>query len=178
MEYAENVRARMVRRMVGPSALTATSLAVETGIPQPTLSRWLRDAASIRPVSSPKPPRPSSPSPAAPAKRPQDWSALERARVVVEAGELPEAELGEFLRRRGLHLEQLEEWRAALEESLSKPRQGNRPTSAGKRIKELERELARKEKALAEAAALLILKKKMEQYWADADDDTDPKSGK
>jgi hypothetical protein len=168
----------MVRRMVGPHGVTATSLAEETGIPQPTLSRWLRGAASIPVVSRPKFPPPSSASPSPAAKRPQDWSALERAQVVVEAGELTEAELGEFLRRRGLHREQLEEWRTALEEALTKPRSGNRPTSEGKRIKELERELARKEKALAEAAALLILKKKMEQYWADADDDTDPKSGK
>jgi hypothetical protein len=165
--------------MVGPSAVSATTLAAETGIPQPTLSRWLRGAVSIPAVSRPtSPPSSASPSPAAsPARRPQDWSALERAQVVVEAGELPEAELGEFLRRRGLHREQLEEWRASIEEALAKPR-ASRPTSESKRIKELERELARKEKALAEAAALLVLKKKMDQYWADADDDTDPKSGK
>jgi len=33
MEYAENVKARMVRRMVGSDAVTATSLAGEAGDP-------------------------------------------------------------------------------------------------------------------------------------------------
>jgi hypothetical protein len=98
--------------------------------------------------------------------------------VVVEAGRLSEAELGEYLRRQGLHREQLEEWRTALEEALSQPRSGRRQTGEGKRIKELERELVRKDKALAETAALLVLKKKMDQYWGDEDDDTDPRNGK
>jgi hypothetical protein len=47
-----------------------------------------------------------------------------------------------------------------------------------KRIKELERELARKEKALAEAAAIVILQKKVHAFLADEDDDTDPKKDK
>jgi hypothetical protein len=164
--------------MVGPSSVSATCLAAETGIPQPTLSRWLRGAASIPAVSSSKPPPSSSASPPPPSRRPQDWSALERAQVVVEAGRLSEAELGEYLRRQGLHREQLEEWRTALEEALSQPRSGRRQTGEGKRIKELERELVRKDKALAETAALLVLKKKMDQYWGDEDDDTDPRNGK
>ncbi len=36
-----------------------------------------------------------------------------------------------------------------------------------KRIKELERELKRKDKALAEAAAILVLRKKFNAYWSD-----------
>jgi hypothetical protein len=45
-----------------------------------------------------------------------------------------------------------------------------------RRIRKLERELARKEKALAEAAALLVLKKKVEDLWEDEDDDTGEKN--
>jgi len=60
-----------------------------------------------------------------------------------------------------------EQWRLALDEG------GRALTSTTKRIRQLERELARKEKALAEAAALLVLKKKVETlYGEDADDDT------
>jgi putative transposase len=100
MEYAAYVKARMVRRMVEPTAVSASRLADETGIPQPTLSRWLREAASIKDVSRPKPPSTlSAPTPAEP-KRPQDWTALERAQLVLEASRLPEDELGEFLRRK------------------------------------------------------------------------------
>jgi hypothetical protein len=43
-------------------------------------------------------------------------------------------------------------------------------------MRELRRELKRKDKALAETAALIVLKKKVQAIWGDEDDDTDPKS--
>jgi transposase len=176
MEYADSVKARMVRRMLGPDAVSATRLATETGISQATLSRWL--AASIKSVSPPKPPGPPSTDLTASPKRPQDWTALERAQAVLAASQLDENELGEFLRRQGLHREQLEEWANALEEALAQPRSGRRGSGDAKRIKELEREVARKDKALAETAALLVLKKKMAVLWGEEDDDTDPRNDK
>jgi transposase len=93
----------------------------------------------------------------------------------LEANELPEEELGEFLRRRGLHQEHLDEWRQALEDALSR---GRNAKSETKRIRELEREVARKDKALAEATALLVLKKKLAVLWGDEDDDTPGKNDK
>jgi len=178
MEYAANVKARMVRRMLGPNAVSANKLADETGIAQATLSRWLREAASIKDVSPAKPPStPPAPTPAE-SKRPQDWTALERAQVVLEASQLSEDELGEFLRRKGLHREHLDAWVEALEDALARsPRRAGRSADA-KRIKELEREISRKDKALAETTALLVLKKKLAVLWGEEDDDTDERSGK
>ena len=43
-EYSEAFKSKMVQRMSGPRAKTATALAPEVGVPQPTLSRWLRTA--------------------------------------------------------------------------------------------------------------------------------------
>jgi transposase len=109
-------------------------------------------------VSNTKLPVPPSTDPVVPAKRPQDWTAFERAQAVLAASQLDESELGEFLRRQGLHREQVEEWTSALEEALAQPRPGRRVSGDAKRIKELERGVARKDKALAETAALLVLK--------------------
>ena len=100
-------------------------------------------------------------------QRPQDWSPEEKLLVVVESRGLTDQELGAFLRKEGLHQAQLDEWSAppgaALEPAACK---GTKKASAeSKRIRELERELRRKEKALAEAAALLILKKKAQAIW-------------
>jgi len=113
------------------------------------------------------------------AKRPQDWTAEEKLQAVIEAAGLSEEELGEFLRRQGLHGAQLQQWRdgvlAGLEQSSKR---GSRKSSPeARRVRELERELDRKEKALAEAAALLVLKKKVRKIWGDEADDTSPKSG-
>ena len=174
MEYSELVRARMVRRMVGPGALAATELSRETGIPQPTLSRWLRGAASLRLVSS-KQDGPSGVEAADPEpKRPQDWSPTERMQFVLDARDLGDQELGELLRRRGVHREQLDAWRVALDDAFARPT-ASRRSPEGKRIKQLEREVLRKDKALAETAALLVLQKKLHLLLPQAgeDDDTD-----
>lgn len=103
---------------------------------------------------------------------------MERAQAVLAASQLSDEELGEFLRSQGLHREQLDEWKHALEEALARPRRGARASGDAKRIKELEREIARKDKALAETAALLVLKKKMALLWGEEDDDTDPRKDK
>ena len=72
------------------------------------------------------------------------------------------------------------QWRQEMLTGLaeSKARPSSKPTAEARRIRELERELARKEKALAEAAALLILKKKAQALWGDEDDTTAPKKGR
>jgi transposase-like protein len=103
-------------------------------------------------------------------KRPQDWSAEEKLAAVLEAASLSEDELGVFLRSRGLHDAQLQQWRDQMLIGLE-PKPFKRAET--KRIQELEKELRRKDKALAETAALLVLKKKAQAIWGDEDDDTD-----
>jgi transposase-like protein len=113
-------------------------------------------------------------------KRPQDWSAEAKLQVVLEAAALSDDELGEFLRRKGLHDAQLEQWREQLERAAPEvfgSRRRAKVSPEVKRIRELEKELLRKDKALAEAAALIVLKKKALAIWGDEDDDTDPRSG-
>ena len=94
---------------------------------------------------------------------------------------LSDDELGEFLRREGLHEVQLHEMRQAVEEALSggKKRAAKKSRIDAKKIKKLERELIRKEKALAEVTALLVLKKKLDAYYlGDEESDTPRKNGK
>jgi hypothetical protein len=97
--------------------------------------------------------------------------------VVVEASQTPEEELGGLLRRRGLHRSDLERWRRQMLAGLA-PARRSKSSPETRRIRELERNLSRKEKALAEAAALLVLQKKVQALWGDEDDGTTPRSGK
>ncbi len=96
----------------------------------------------------------------------------------MDSAELSDDELGEFLRRKGLHEAHLEEWRRQTIEALAPRRRRSKVSPEVKRIRELEKELLRKDKALAEAAALIVLKKKALAIWGDEDDDTDPRSGR
>ena len=176
VNYSEAFKARMVRRMTGPGALSATALSRDVGVTQPTLSRWVREAGS--PVmSSDSDGRDSTAR--STVKRPQDWSAEEKLTAVVEAAALSEEELGAYLRRKGVHQTQLEQWRTALLASLEgESAQKKRTSPEVRRIRELERDLLRKDRALAEATALLVLKKKLDALWADEDDDTPSRSGR
>lgn len=179
-KYNAPFKSKIVQRMMGPDARSASSLSQELGIPQPTLSLWLRAArATMGPMSKQKR-ADSSPHSSTP-RRAVDWSAEERLRVVAEAARLSEEELGSLLRREGLHEATLQEWRAAALVGLSSERTAQTQQKRNveqKRVQELERELRRKEKALAEAAALLVLQKKVRAIWGDEDENMDPKSDK
>lgn len=97
--------------------------------------------------------------------------------TVLETATLSEAELAEYCRRRGLYIEQIQAWRAACVQGQHSARAQQQMDNVQakadkKRIRELERELRRKEKALAEAAALLILQKKLNAYWGNVDEES------
>ena len=108
--------------------------------------------------------------------RPDDRSAQEKLRLVMEAAALSDEELGEFLRREGIHEGQLELWRAAALGALGEGEKKRKRSPERQRIKQLEKELNRKDKALAEVTALLALKKKLETLLGDEDDDTNSRN--
>ncbi len=168
MEYSEAFKRKMVQRMLGPGAKTATELSQEVRVHQSTLSRWLRQAPTLRGMERDKPP---APPPAAPKAR----TAQDKLRIVVAAAACSPDELGALLRREGLHEADLAAWREAMTAALEegKPEAGaGKGAVQSKRIRHLERELQRKDKALAEAAALLVLQKKARALWGDEGDDT------
>lgn len=109
------------------------------------------------------------------------WTGAEKWRVVLEASQCKESNLGALLRREGLHETQLAAWRAAAEAALAEPakpvRARAKPSGEAKRIQVLERELRRKDAALAETAALLVVKKTLLAIWGDEGDATAPRSG-
>ena len=146
----------MIQRLTGKDAVSARQLALETGLRQQTLSRWLQEACSV-PVMSPKRPR-------------KTWAIEEKIRILDAASRLSGAELTQLLMREELQRAELEQWRLALAD------EGQASKAVIKRMRQLERDLARKEKALAEAAALLVLKKKVAHLWAVEDDGTDEES--
>lgn len=171
MEYGAKFKARMVEQMTAPQARSQSALAKEVGVPQPTLSRWLREA-KLRGMPKDNKRRTT--------KR---WTPEEKLRVVLDAAAAGEAGLGELLRREGLHEADLTRFRAevqaaALDGLRSKSGRPG-PSAEDKRVKALEKELRRKEKALAEAAALLVLRKKAQALFGEEEgDDTSDENEK
>ncbi|MEO1229079.1 MAG: hypothetical protein AAFZ18_09255 [Myxococcota bacterium] len=106
MRYSEELKERMVLRMVGPDGLSAPALSKEAGVAQPTLSWWLRDSVGGVGKDSGSDGRLGSRTP------------KEKAAFVLEAEGLSGEELGAFLRRNGLHEADLEELKVWLAERL------------------------------------------------------------
>jgi hypothetical protein len=180
--YSDEFRDRMVERMIG--GMTATALATEVGVPQPTFSKWLKNSASRsersrvddmkrRPKGAAKAPPPRAKAPATSQRRPSDWPPDEKLSAVMEAAAISSEGLGEWLRAKGLREADLTEFRAEVRDAAITAMRAKRTASPdAKRVKELERELKRKEAALAETAALLVLRKKAVALWGEEGEDT------
>lgn len=161
--YSEERREAVLRKMLPPHNRALKELAAEEGISEATLYNWRRQARAQGRLL-----------PDADAG-PEGWSAGDKFAAVLETAALNEAELGEYCRKRGLYGEQIQAWRAACEQANDWAQARVQRTRAEeaqqrKRVRELERELKRKDKALAEAAALLVLSKKAAAIWGEDED--------
>ncbi len=101
-------------------------------------------------------------------KRPQDWCQEERFNIIMACHSLDEKSTSDYCRTRGIYLHHLKQWKQDFMNGAT----DNKATKRHAEIKNLKaentalkKELTRKEKALAEAAALLILKKKVHEIW-------------
>ena len=111
----------------------------------------------------------------APEKEPEGWSAADKFTVVLETAGLNATELSAYCRQKGLYPEQVDRWRQAAQDANEKPvltikeqKELEKLRAQDQReIKQLKQELRRKEKALAEAAALLMLRKKWEAFCSE-----------
>nr|WP_258364162.1 transposase [Halomonas sp. LBP4] len=107
---------------------------------------------------------------------PDQWTSQEKFRIVLETAPMNEAEFSAYCRAHGLYPEQVEAWREACmnanADAAEQEKQQRKARKAEqKKLRELERELRRKDKALAETAALLTLSKKAEAIWGRNDED-------
>ena len=150
--------------MLPPNNVPLGQLANEEGISEATLAKWRAEARAkgrLLPDAN---------------AGPEGWTSRDKLAAVIETASMNAADLGEYCRRRGVYLEQLSVWREACErandwERAATSRITRETKDDKKRIKELERDLARKEKALAEAAALMLLRKKAEAIWGRGGED-------
>lgn len=162
--YSEERKQAVLQKMAPPQNMTVAELAVQEGISEATLYNWrkaAREEGAILPSNSATPDR---------------WSSEDKFRAVLETAPMSEAEFSEYCRRHGLYPEQVQRWKAACaagnDRAEAQARQTHKTSRHAKqRIKKLESELRRKDKALAETAALLTLSKKAEAIWGHSDED-------
>jgi transposase len=161
-KYSTEFKARIITRMLPPHNESVPDLTRETGIPKDTLYTWrlkYRNAQG---------------KPGNHGRSADPFSSEEKLAIVIETASLSEVELGEYCRRKGLYPEQIDGWKKAFIQAMAaSPDKAEREQvrQQNKTIKQLQSELHRKEKALAEAAALLVLEKKLQALLEDPEDE-------
>ena len=168
--YSPERKEAVIQKMMPPINIAIAALSAETGINQSTLYNW-RKQAKGRGIAVP-----------GDGKNAERWSSVDKFAVVLETTSLNAAELAGYCRKKGLFAEQIEQWKQACMAanactSEQEKQQKIQARSDKKRIKHLETDLRRKEHALAETAALLVLRKKANAIWGKArTNDPQPRS--
>ena len=164
MQYSNELREAVLRRLLPPQNESDSKVAAEEGISEQTLRNWLNKA---------KEEGTSADDFDAPADK---WSTQDKFMIVVETARMNETDLAEYARKKGLYVDQIKSWRDACMNAnggvAKEAARLNREFKASEREnRKLEKELARKEKALAETAALLVLQKKADAIWGEDEDE-------
>ena len=160
MQYSNELREAVLRRLLPPQNESVSKVAAEEGSSEQTLRNWLNKA---------KEEGTSADDFDVPADK---WSTQDKFMIVVETARMNETDLAEYARKKGLYVDQIKSWRDACMNAnggvAKEAARLNREFKASEREnRKLEKELARKEKALAETAALLVLRKKADAIWGD-----------
>jgi transposase-like protein len=155
MFYAENFKKTMVQKLLLPGGPSVLTLSRESGVSEQSLYNWkskYQNGVTGEPEYH---------------RSPRQWRDEDKYDALLEAARLTGEDLGKWLREKGLRSEHIEIWRHEMKKNLNQQKKNTELKEARNRIKKLERELHRKDKALAEMSALVVLKKKVELLWGD-----------
>ncbi len=138
-------------------------IAFEYGVGRSTIGKWLREYkqnGSMKLKSK--------------EKSPKDWIAEERMSALLQTGSMSAEDRTAWCRKKGIFIHNLDQWKKDAISAMvpkSTKAQTEKERKYKKEIAALKKDLSRKEKALAETAALLVLKKKAQEIWGEPEDD-------
>ena len=161
-EYSKEFKDSIIARMLPPNNEGVPQLARETGVPKDTLYSWRLKHRNASADSVGR------------QEGSVELSSEEKFAVVIESASLNEIELSEYCRRKGLYPEQIQAWHKTCMQanaSVAVKVDQTQVRAQAKQLKQLEAELRRKDKALAETAALLVLQKKVQAIWGEPEDE-------
>ena len=162
--YSKEFKDNVIKQMLPPISKSVSELHEETGVSAQSLYKWKRAAkASGQATPSGK-------------NTSEEWSSEDKFMVVLETARLNKAELATYCRQKGLYVEQIEAWKDACLNANGGIAQEAKElkkevSNSKKEINKLSKDLRRKDAALAETAALLVLRKKAQAIWGDDGDE-------
>jgi transposase len=163
-KYNKEFKESIIKQMFPPQNKSVNQIMKETGVNEQTLYSWKKKTKESRNISTDN---------RVPGSK---WTSEEKFAAVIETISMNEVEIASYCRSKGIYAEELKVWKEACTSANDKLLE----STAGfkkeikekdKELKQISIELRRKEKALAEAAALLILKKKAQSIWGDNEEE-------
>ena len=149
--YSQEFKDQAIKKALQRGDQTLQTVADELNLKLFTLKDWLRIYNSTMKNTSN-------------TKRPADWTRAERFQSLLDSAALEGEALHAFCRKSGIFSHHLETWKKEFVEDNHSNKSSNNKALQDE-VKSLTKELHRKEKALAEAAALLVLQKKCQALW-------------
>lgn len=164
LSYTDEQKESILKRMFPPENITVSQLSRETGISKSTLATWKNKTSQVSQVKNRN------------INSHKELSSREKFLVVMETYSFPEIKLSEYCRSKGLYVEQVKKWRETCLNSNGQEHEISKDLKVElmeekKKSKSLEKELNRKDKALAETAALLVLRKKLGAIFGDQEEE-------
>jgi DNA-binding transcriptional MerR regulator len=154
--YGKSFKNKVLAKLLPPNTASLEDVSRDVGVSTDTLERWRSESVAL------------------PARE-RSWSAAARLNAVITTAAMDESSRSAWCREHGVYPQELAAWRQSATEALAEPEEQRatpKQTAADRRrIKDLERELRRKDKALAETAALLVLSKKLEAIFHKGEDE-------
>jgi transposase len=157
-KFSQEFKQAIVKKLLSRGKQTVEQFCEENGLAISTVTRWQSECASVSGMNY--------------KKNKSKVSSENILKIISETYSLNEEDLGLYLRKNGLHSSQITEWRSSFLSSVNKPKSFlNKKDARDSKIKDLEKDLFKKDKALAEVSALLILQKKVSLLWGKRTED-------
>jgi DNA-binding transcriptional MerR regulator len=154
--YSSEIKDSLIAKIMSRGTRTIGEVCRQEGVTPQSIHSWMRKRAKVAGMKKPN--------------EIKKWSAEDKLKALIDTSALAESDFGVYLRKEGLYSHQVAEWRTDVLKSLDVARarpQAPKRDDRDVRIKELEYNLARMEKALAEASARMMLQKKADLFWAE-----------
>ncbi len=159
--FSKEFKEAIVKKLISRGNKTVEQFCNENNLAISTVSRWQTECANVLEMKN--------------KKDKSKYSAEKILKIISETYSLNEEDLGIYLRKNGLHSNQLTEWRTSFLSSMNQPKMNlNKKDDRDVEIKDLKKNLRKKDAALAEVSALLILQKKANLLWPSPNEDEDP----
>jgi transposase len=160
--YSNEFKSKMVTKLLSPGGPSFTVLSEETGVHHTSLRQWVKAYGNGTSMTKK-------------SKAPSKFTPEEKFQILLETASLKDQSLGDYLRKKGLHSAQLAEWKLeaieAMKSSPGRPKKDPEVLELRHKEKRLEKELHRKDRALAKMPARIILLKKSRLIWGDAEEE-------